>query len=833
MQRSDEAAQEISMEEWGRNERGHGAEARRGNGRPSIGAARDDASRHAAIFHDSPIPIYEKNLSAAKPVIDELRRRGIRDFHNHLHGNIELIQRLANLNKIVWFSDATLELYRAPSKEAYWSRMDELFLSTERHKMFADIVAAFAEGESKCITEGWDQTYGGERIFVRETAVIARGGESDWSRILCTIEEITDRKHAEEKLIESERKYRSLVSNIPGAFYRTILDSFSITEYFSEKASEITGYPTSALTGRDALSWNQLILPEDRAKYRSPQSKSLPKGGPYSMEYRIRRKDGAIRWLVDRGTVFRGEDGMPYCEGVLFDITEKKKVVEALRRHEERYARALEAGRVGVWEWNFETDALYLSPNYVDIVGYPADKFKRIEDWDPIVHPDDRESYDRFLTHIAKDDAIEHELEYRIIHADGSIHWIFGRGTTVRDESGRLRGATGSNSDVTERKELYCALQAAMESTERAHAAKSRFFAAASHDIRQPLHAARLFAEALARTARTEKDGEIIGNLESSLEDMGELLDAVLDISTLDARTVRPDLYRIPLTFLFDRLTAEFLPQAMAKGLEFRAIPNAHTVLSDVALLGRILRNLISNAIRHTDTGGILLGARRRGDCLRLEVWDTGAGIPEDQLDRIFEEFYQLPMAGGATHQGLGLGLAIVRRLTDLLGHRLDVRSIPGRGSVFAVEVPLAREDSRVGNDVSPQPSASVDLQGKVVLFIEDDPHVRGATDLLLKDWGCTTIAARDIHEALRTLEQQKLTPEIVIADFRLPEGETGLNAIRRIEGTVGRRLPSIVITGASSPEIRREVEKAGRHFLRKPVRAAKLRALLHHLIEL
>lgn len=363
-----------------------------------------------------------------------------------------------------------------------------------------------------------------------------------------------------------------------------------------------------------------------------------------------------------------------------------------------------------------------------------------------------------------------------------------------------------------------------------ANQSKSRFLAAASHDLRQPMHALGLFTAQLRTRIYEPETLAHVGKVESAVTALQELLDALLDISRLDAGVVSPAPVYFRLQPLFTRLEAAFAPQAEGKGVRLRAAPTQLAILSDPVLLERILLNLIANAVRYTDRGAVLLGCRRRGDHrVRVEVWDTGVGIAPEHRDAIFQEFYQVGNPQRDRAKGLGLGLAIAARLARLLGSRIDVRSYPSKGSVFAIELPVgvARAEVEAANTLA---LAEV-LPGARVLVVDDDALVRDAMASVLAQWGCRVVMAANGDEAVALLGGEGGTPDAVLCDYRLPNGETGVDVIARLCAAAGREIPVALITGDTAPERLREARQAGHVLLHKPVHPAKLRALLEQLL--
>src|SRR6185312_10688451 len=346
--------------------------------------------------------------------------------------------------------------------------------------------------------------------------------------------------------------------------------------------------------------------------------------------------------------------------------------------------------------------------------------------------------------------------------------------------------------DITERRHATEALQAAKRQAEQANLSKSRFFAAASHDLRQPLQTLSLLQGLLAKKVRDPDAAKLVTRLDETLSAMSGMLDTLLDINQLEAGIVRPMVATFSVKDLLERLSTELAYHAAARGLGWRVIPCSLCVRSDPRLLEQMMRNLLSNAVKYTEHGRVLLGCRRRGDTLRIEVWDTGPGIPEGQLQAIFEEFHQLDNAARERNRGLGLGLAIVQRLADLLGHAVDVRSRLGKGSVFAIEVPLGRREAIQPQTPDHEEAAESAGRSGTILLVEDDPDVREMLGCLLTEEGYDTATAADGRSALELAASGAPSPDLVIADYNLPNGLNGLQLIARLRELLHQEIPLI-----------------------------------------
>jgi len=366
--------------------------------------------------------------------------------------------------------------------------------------------------------------------------------------------------------------------------------------------------------------------------------------------------------------------------------------------------------------------------------------------------------------------------------------------------------------------------RAARDAAETANRAKTRFLAAASHDLRQPLHALGLFAARLSDRTRDPEEAALVQRIGMSVASLESLFSALLDISRLEAGVVASSPRAIALDPLFDRLANDFTPEAIEKGLRFAVVRTRRAVHSDPVLLERILRNLVANALRYTNTGGVVVGARKHGTSVSIEVWDSGPGIARADADRVFEEFFQVGNPERDRARGMGLGLAIVRRLATLLGHEVTLASVVGRGSVFRVRVRDAPPA-----DVAPVTLASAvstdPLAGRCVLVIDDDEPVREGMRQTLVAWGCVPIMASDAAEAVALCRMQ--VPDAMVVDFRLPDNRDGLDAIATVRAALDRAIPALVVSGESSSEQIARVRNAGFTLLHKPVAPAKLRAAL------
>ncbi|MDE1149938.1 MAG: PAS-domain containing protein [Azospirillaceae bacterium] len=399
--------------------------------------------------------------------------------------------------------------------------------------------------------------------------------------------------------------------------------------------------------------------------------------------------------------------------------------------------------------------------------------------------------------------------------------------------------------EIAERREVERALQSAKVEAEQANLSKTKFLAAASHDLLQPLNSARLFVSALAELEHGPKNRSLIDNIDISLCAVEGLLDALLDISKLDAGAVSAEIVDFPIGSLLGPLSTEHEVLAREQGLALRYVPSRAVVRSDIRLLRSIVQNFLSNAVRYTQTGTVLLGCRRRGDALRIEVWDSGPGIPADQLDEIFKEFHQLhrgPMLAGPAAdgekrrgRGMGLGLAIVRRVAKVLDLKVETRSLVGRGSVFSVEVPLGAKTASTTPRRVAGNGAARRLDDTLALVIDDEPSVLMGMQALLSTWGCEALVAATGEEALGILSRLPRPPDVIIADYHLGDGRTGPEEVARLRRTMsadgGTAPPAIIITADHGPEVEAQVKQKRYWMLKKPLNPAQLRSLLSGIL--
>ena len=371
-------------------------------------------------------------------------------------------------------------------------------------------------------------------------------------------------------------------------------------------------------------------------------------------------------------------------------------------------------------------------------------------------------------------------------------------------------------------------LQAQKLIAEQASLAKSRFLASASHDLRQPVHALGLFIGALRGHKLPRRSAQLVDQLDASVGALDGLFTSLLDISRLDAGVVETQPVAMAIQPLLARICRELAPEAQAKGVRLDLVTTTAAVTSDPVLLERVMRNLIANAVRYTETGRVLVGCRRRGGELALEVWDTGPGIPDHLREAVFEEFFQVANPDRDRARGLGLGLPIVRRLTAILDHPLKLESWPGRGTLFQVLAPRAAPPPQQAPGASAR-TAPAHKTG-VILAIDDEQAIRSGLSELLGGWGHQVIVAGGGDEAVAALADAPM-PDLILCDFRLRDGEDGVAVIRRLQSHIGVQVPAILITGDTATEAIPAAKAHGYVLMHKPLSHARLRAAISNLL--
>lgn len=403
----------------------------------------------------------------------------------------------------------------------------------------------------------------------------------------------------------------------------------------------------------------------------------------------------------------------------------------------------------------------------------------------------------------------------------------------VKERTAALTGLNNQlRQEIGERAAVEARLRDAKLEAERANLSKTKFLAAVSHDLLQPLNAARLFTSALQEQSFGPKAEGLVRSVSTSLDDVENLLGTLVDISKLDAGVIKPDVTAFDLRDLLNNIAREFRQMAVAEGLTLDFVPSSAVVESDSQLLARILRNFLTNAIRYTGHGRILLGCRRQEDHVLMQVWDTGPGIPGDKLSEIFQEFKRIRPEGAPADKGLGLGLAIVDKISRMLGHEVTVSSTEGRGSVFSVRVPLGKLlPKRPGAEESRLPLIDQGLGGARVWVIDNDHAICEGMQTVLEGWDCQVVTAVSLADLERQLDPASSPVDVILADYHLDNDETGVNVVAAINGRRQTPAPVVMITANYTNELKQHIRDLGHVLMNKPVKPLKLRSTLNHLI--
>jgi signal transduction histidine kinase/CheY-like chemotaxis protein len=418
------------------------------------------------------------------------------------------------------------------------------------------------------------------------------------------------------------------------------------------------------------------------------------------------------------------------------------------------------------------------------------------------------------------------EFEALAHFAGGLINVVRGYAYPDRDAQGRVQGAFLLLLDISRERAAEAQLQSARETAEEANRSKSRFLAAASHDLRQPLHAMTLFVSALKRRLPDGEKGELIGNVDQSLRSLRSMFDTLLDMSKIEAGLIKPNLAPLSLGDFFASLEPGFAATARERRVDFRVAPTSAHAIADRTLLELALRNLLANAFKFTRSGGVLLGCRRAHGELGIMVADTGVGIASERVEQVFEEFHREKMAANGPNDGIGLGLAIAKRLIALMGGRVTLRSRPGKGSAFTLWL---READAAAHPAARSSQREDTLQGRKVLILDDDPLCAAAMKREFQDHGALVVATSTIPAARAAIDCSGM-PEALVVDYDLSNGPTGLQFVEslRAEGAD----PSVVfVSGSTTPETVAALRGSGLPWLTKPVDPRALRSTLIHAL--
>jgi PAS domain S-box-containing protein len=626
--------------------------------------------------------------------------------------------------------------------------------------------------------------------------------------------DLTDKLAAETALRESEVRYRSLIETT--RFGIVEVDRDGVILYANPAMYRLAGGTGNGLKGTNV---RDLVEEPGRAGLAVDVTRLGPDpaaAGPYAS--RLIGPDGAgleveLDWAPKRDRT----GAVTGFVGVFSDVTARRRAEAELHR----FRTIIEVSEEAIAVSDVRGRIVYANPAHHRLFGYRPRDGAALANADLYLSESldvlEREVYPRCCL----GESWEGVLEAR--NADGRRFPVWERRDALRGPDGIPILIIGMMHDYSDEQRRQWEIREARDRAEQANVAKSRFLAAASHDLRQPLQALVMFFDLLGRRNRDPNLSELIDKIGQSLGAFQDMLNTLLDISKLDAGVMAPEVGPVPLGPVLARLDDEFAPIAEAADLILVTVPTGLVARTDQGLLERMLRNLLSNALRYTPRGRVLFGCRRSGTTVRLQVHDTGIGIPEDQQEAIFGEYYQIDNPARDRRQGLGLGLAIVDRLSRLLGHPVRVRSTPGRGTMFEIDLPMVEAPAVAVPRAAPPVAAATGL----IAVLDDNPEVLRALQMSLEGFGHRVIAATDTGRLTLTLRQSGCSPDIIMADFRLAGGDTGSDAIRALRADFGADIPGILLTGDTSPERLREATGSGFRLLHKPIRPAELSRLV------
>ena len=639
-------------------------------------------------------------------------------------------------------------------------------------------------------------------------------------------QDITARKRGEEALAFANRENSallaqldSLLENAPLGF--AFFDRGHRYLRINDRLAEINGFPADSHLGRTltemlpatATSIGPMIDRVFRTGEAIPYQEIV---GETPARFGVRR-----HWLTAYFPVHDGPD-VAAVGVVVMEVTDLRWAEAARHQSEERFRSIFELAAVGIERVSLEGRFLDVNAKTCSILGYRREELLE-RSFRDVTEPEDLPAEDALLDRLLGGDIPSYAIEKRYRRKDGGTVWVRVTSSLARITGMEMAYRIAIVEDITERKAMEEQLRSTRDEAERANLAKSKFLAAASHDLRQPLQSLFFFAAALAAYVEDSAGKNVLRHLEQGLDALKGLLDSLLDVSRLDAGVVTPELEDFDVAEVLEGVRTAYAPLAAQKKLDLRVEVVPARIRSDRTLLGRMLRNLVENALRYTESGLVRVQCRVEGRQAAIVVQDTGIGIPADHLERIFEEFHQVANPERDRTQGLGLGLAIVRRLSRLLDHPVEVRSVEGRGSAFRVLVPLAEA-------VAEEPAALIGTAtsrgaGRLAVLVDDDAIVLMGLQMVLTEWGYEVLSAGSADQAMERLGQQTRTPDIVIADYRLREGRVGTEVILRVRERFGAGVPGVILTGETGPDCIRDATEHGLTVIHKPVTPRELGA--------
>jgi PAS domain S-box-containing protein len=666
---------------------------------------------------------------------------------------------------------------------------------------------------TQCVKDGFirelalDYEAAGGRITPIEVNATVVGAGDD-RKIIALCRDLTERNHIENLLSRSELRFRTFVENANDVLFA--VNSAGVFSYISPQWTIAFGYEISDTLGQP---FGPFVHPEDLQECMEVLQEVMQTGGKKSgVEYRVRCKDGAYKWYRANGSrVQDPKDGSFVFVGIGRDVSDSKKTEQRLQLARDIFDSAKEA----IFVSDLCGNLLDVNAEACRLAKYSREDMLRLRNVD-IIAPEEVSRIASVMN--LADVGTVVESRWSLLCSDGSTVPL---DLVVQRLAGDQYLALGR--DVSERDRALHELADARDAAQAANLAKSRFLASASHDLRQPIQAIALFQHALQRTGLNEEQRHINDLLALSVQSLGDLLNALLDISRLDAGAVIPHFEAVGVENMLQAMDGEFWPLASAKSLSLRL---AHSrgdmaVWADSKLLNSLLGNLVGNAIKYTESGSVLVSVRRRGTQGLIQVWDTGIGIAAEHKDAIYEEYLQINNSERDRTKGLGLGLAIVKRLARLLNTAVTFRSQPGRGSVFGfyltlVDAPVTMVRSqRTGND-----QKITTVQTRRVVLVEDDGMVSKALTLLLESLGMQVTDFACAMDALAYAQTREA--DFYLTDLRLPD-LTGLEFLHRLEQCSSKPIKAVILTGDTSPDRIEVIQSSRWPVLFKPIELSAL----------
>lgn len=629
--------------------------------------------------------------------------------------------------------------------------------------------------------------------------------------LVFSLRETTNYVRARQAVRESEERFVAMADVAPAFIWMSGPDKQCT--WFNQQWLNFTGRTMAQELGHG---WSEGVHPEDLERCIDIYNNKFDQREPFKMDYRIRSAAGDYRWITDQAAPHYSPDGefLGYI-GACVDITERRQAEEALRENEQKLSLFIEGAPTGIAMLDREMRYLAVSQRFLEDYRIPDTTVIGRSHYD--IFPDTPERWRDIHRRCLGGETLRCD-EDAFPRANGDMKWIRWEIRPWFTASGEIGGIILFVEDITELKQAADEQKSAQAEAERANNAKSRFLAAASHDLRQPLSALGLYVGVLKNRV-TLADSPLVQNMSNCVSSLSELLTDLLDLSKLDAGVITPEISNFAVADLLANLVAVHTPEALLKGLRLRCASSKVNARTDSVLYRRLVGNLIANAIRYTERGGVLIGCRHRQGKTWIEVWDTGIGIPEEKTSEIFEEFRQL--GHDERNRGSGLGLAIVARTAALLGLQIRVRSRLGKGSMFAVELPLGREKKpSTRRKSAPRPLR--------IALVDDNAGVLNALVCALEDIGHQVIAATAGDELLERLGNHP--PDCIISDFRLAAGQTGFDVIGAARERYGDRLPALLITGDTDPKLMRSMADRGIIVQHKPLEIDALQVCIAQL---